>query len=69
MEGDAMRVALEAIGAEFPGWYAWRGVAGVMYARRPNSSPQITVRAHNLTVLRIRVAKKHEALHAEGRIP
>ena len=28
-----------------PGWYAWAGVGGILYARRLKSSPPIVVRA------------------------
>lgn len=31
--------------AEFPYWHVWRGVAGLLYARRPRSSPPMVVRA------------------------
>ena len=53
---------LEQIGAEFPGWHAWAGVGGIVYARRVRSSPPIVLRAHNLAVLRDRVAKKNAEL-------
>lgn len=29
----------------YPGWYMWRGVAGLVYARRLNSSPSVVFRA------------------------
>ena len=29
---------------EFPDWHVWRGVAGLLYARRPRSSPPKVVR-------------------------
>jgi hypothetical protein len=31
--------------AEFPYWHAWRGVSGLLYARRPLTSPPLVVRA------------------------
>jgi hypothetical protein len=37
---------------EFPYWHCWRGVAGLLYARRLNSSPPIVVRAENPVNLR-----------------
>ncbi len=45
--------ALATIDRDFPGWHAWRGVlAGVVYARRPRSSPPLVVRAINTEELR-----------------
>jgi hypothetical protein len=38
--------ALAEIERDYPGWCAWSGVlAGVVYARRPHSSPPLVVRA------------------------
>ena len=31
--------------AEFPYWHAWSGVSGLLYARRPHTSPPVVVRA------------------------
>jgi hypothetical protein len=28
---------------EFPQWYVWRGIAGLVYARRVRSSPPVVV--------------------------
>jgi hypothetical protein len=33
--------------AEFPRWHVWRGVCGLVYARRPRTSPPLVVRAAN----------------------
>ena len=33
--------------AEFPCWHVWRGVSGLVYARRPRTSPPLVVRAEN----------------------
>ena len=33
--------------AEFPHWHVWRGVCGLVYARRPRTSPPLVVRAAN----------------------
>jgi hypothetical protein len=32
---------------EFPYWHVWRGVGGLVYARRPRTSPPLVVRADN----------------------
>jgi hypothetical protein len=40
---------------EFPHWHVWRGVAGLLYARRPRSSPPKVVRGKDLTTLRERI--------------
>jgi hypothetical protein len=45
--------ALAEIERDYPGWRAWSGVlAGVVYARRPQSSPPLVVRAITPTELR-----------------
>jgi hypothetical protein len=41
--------------AEFPQWHAWKGVAGMLYARRPRSSPPKVVRARDAGALRDKV--------------
>jgi hypothetical protein len=33
--------------AEFPQWHVWRGVSGLVYARRPRTSPPIVVRGED----------------------
>ena len=40
---------------EFPHWHVWRGVAGLLYARRPRSTPPIVVRASDAAGLRERM--------------
>jgi hypothetical protein len=49
MTNDASRRVgtdpLAALRGEFPGWQAWRGVSGLLYARRPRTSPPVIVRA------------------------
>jgi hypothetical protein len=40
---------------EFPHWHVWRGVAGLLYARRPRSSPPKVVRGKDTTALRERI--------------
>ena len=37
---------------EFPDWHVWRGVAGLLYARRPRSSPPKVVRGKDTVDLR-----------------
>ncbi len=39
-------------GKQFPDWQVWRGVAGLLYARRPKSSPPKVVRAATVEGLR-----------------
>jgi hypothetical protein len=38
--------------AEFPQWHAWKGVAGLVYARWRNSSPPVVVRGEDAVDLR-----------------
>ena len=43
---DAQRTALATIPGDYPGWLAWQGaIAGLLYARRPRSSPPMVVRS------------------------
>lgn len=48
--------------AEFPHWHVWRGVCGLVYARRPRRGPPIVVRAENAVDLRDQIRR------AEGKI-
>ena len=43
---------LLSIEADYPGWVAWRGVGGLLYARRVKSSPPKVVRAPDIGGLR-----------------
>ena len=57
--------ALAEIERDYPGWRAWPGVlAGVVYARRPRSSPPLVVRAITPTGLRHTI----EAAETERRL-
>jgi hypothetical protein len=47
---------------EFPHWHVWRGVAGLLYARRPRSSPPKVVRGKDMMALRDRIIQA-EVLH------
>ena len=45
--------ALAEVDRDYPGWHAWPAVlAGLVYARRPNSSPPLVVRATTTDALR-----------------
>lgn len=47
---------------QFPHWHVWRGVAGLLYARRPRSSPPKVVRGKDSAALRDRIIQA-EVLH------
>jgi hypothetical protein len=49
---------LDEIRGEFPHWHVWRGIAGILYARRMLSSPPRVVRAET-------PAQLHAAILAE----
>ena len=50
---DKRARALAEVERDYPGWHAWPGVlAGVVYARRPRSSPPLVVRAISAADLR-----------------
>ena len=45
--------ALAQIDADYPGWHAWPAVlGGLVYARRPRSSPPLVVRSATIGGLR-----------------
>ena len=48
--------------AEFPHWHVWRGVGGLVYARRPRTSPPVVVRGEDALDLR------NQMRRAEGRM-
>jgi hypothetical protein len=43
--------------AEFPQWHVWRGVSGLVYARRPRTSPPIVVRGEDPMDLRDQIRR------------
>jgi hypothetical protein len=45
-----------AYAAQYPRWHVWRGVAGLLYARRPRTSPPWIVRATDPDELAQKVA-------------
>jgi hypothetical protein len=49
--------------AEFPHWHVWRGICGLVYARRPRTSPPLVVRADNPVDLLAQIRR------AEGKTP
>ncbi len=60
--GAERRRALAAVDWDYPPWHAWPGVlAGVLYARRPNTSPPMVVRATTPAGLRREIERaEHE---------
>ncbi len=50
---DERARALAEVDRDYPGWHAWPAVlAGLVYARRPRSSPPLVVRAATVDGLR-----------------
>jgi hypothetical protein len=43
--------------AEFPDWHVWRGLGGLVYARRPRTSPPVVVRAEDAVDLRDQIKR------------
>jgi hypothetical protein len=59
--GAERRRALAAVDRDYPPWHAWPGVlAGVLYARRPGSSPPMVVRATTLDGLREEIERAEQ---------
>jgi len=48
--------------AEFPHWHVWRGVGGLMYARRPRTSPPVVVRGEDTEDLRAEMRRAEERM-------
>jgi len=44
--------------AEFPYWHVWRGVSGLLYARRPLTSPPAVIRATDVGDLRDQIKNR-----------
>lgn len=58
----AQRGALAAIPGDYPGWLAWEGaIAGLLYARRPRSSPPMVVRSTTADGLRQEIESAERA--------
>ena len=51
--------------AEFPQWHVWRGVSGLVYARRPRTSPPAVVRGEDAVDLRDQI-RRAESKRAYG---
>lgn len=50
---QAQAVALAQVDRDYPGWHAWAAaLAGLVYARRPRTSPPLVVRATSIKGLR-----------------
>jgi hypothetical protein len=48
--------------AEFPHWHVWRGVCGLVYARRPRTSPPLVVRGEDAVDLRDQIRRAERKL-------
>jgi hypothetical protein len=48
--------------AEFPHWHVWRGVCGLVYARRPRISPPVVVRGEDAVDLRDQIRRAESNL-------
>jgi hypothetical protein len=63
-DGERAR-ALAEVARDYPGWYAWpAALAGMVYARRPRTSPPLVVRATSVNQLRteIEIAEQERGL-------
>jgi hypothetical protein len=48
----AFELTLDDVAAEFPAWHVWRGISGLVYARKALSSPPVVLRAESPQDLR-----------------
>jgi hypothetical protein len=54
---------LTELRGRFPGWQAWRGVSGLLYARRLRTSPPVIVRAATAADLAARITEHERDKH------
>jgi len=54
-DGGQRAHALADVAHDYHGWETWPGVAGIVYARRPRSSPPLVVRAASIEALRMAI--------------
>jgi hypothetical protein len=53
LNDDQRARALADVDRDYPGWHAWPAVlAGLLYARRPRSTPPLVVRSVTIAGLR-----------------
>ena len=53
---DRRARALAQVERDYPGWHAWpAALAGLVYARRPQTSPPLVVRAASVNQLRTEI--------------
>jgi hypothetical protein len=48
--------------AEFPHWHVWQGVSGLVYARRPRTSPPVVVRGEDAADLRNQMRRAEDRM-------
>ena len=48
--------------AEFPHWHVWQGVCGLVYARRPRTSPPVVVRGEDTVDLRNQIRRAEDRM-------
>jgi hypothetical protein len=54
---------LATLRGRFPGWQAWRGVSGLLYARRVRTSPPVIVRAITADDLAAKITEHERGKH------
>jgi hypothetical protein len=54
---------LAALRGRFRGWQAWRGVSGLLYARRLRTSPPVIVRATTADDLAAKITEHERGKH------
>jgi hypothetical protein len=52
MDRHTAEPTLDDVQSEYPAWHCWRGISGLLYARRPLTSPPVVLRAEDATDLR-----------------
>ncbi len=50
--GGTTNEIIATLEREFPRWHVWQGISGLLYARRPLTSPPVVVRGEDAVDLR-----------------
>lgn len=64
MDRSTAEPTSEDVQAEFPAWHVWRGIAGLLYARRMMSSPPRATRGESPGELRGAMVKEEADIEA-----
>jgi hypothetical protein len=65
MDNDSADPALDDVEREWPRWHVWKGISGLVYAKRGMTSPPAVVRGEDAMDLRDQI-RGWEGNHGQG---